>query len=321
MPLKSVHRVWGLRGACVAVVLGLLAPLAATARVLSVGPARILKVPSQAATVAADGDVIRIDPGIYADCAIWNASGLLIEATGPGVILAGKTCAGKGIFVTQGADITIRGITFVDASVIWHNGAGIRAAGDNLTVEHSQFLHNENGILAGGSRNSVLRITDSTFVGNGACIEACAHGVYAGEQIALLDIEHCVFQDTKIAHHIKSRAYNTVIRDTRIEDGPSGTASYLIDIPNGGNVLIQDNTMEKGTHSENPGIAISIGEEGVRNPTAVLMVRDNVFHSEVPTRTVFVRDSTSTPVDLSGNTISGDVQTLGDNGATRASTR
>ena len=108
----------------------------------------------------------------------------MIEATGPGVVIAGKTCAGKGIFITQGADITIRGITFADASVIWHNGAGIRAAGDNLTVEHSRFLDNENGILAGGSPNSVLRITDSEFIGNGACIAACAHGVYAGAPIA-----------------------------------------------------------------------------------------------------------------------------------------
>ena len=169
----------------------LLVPRAVAARELAVGPSRVLKVPSQAATVAANGDVIRIDPGTYADCAIWNASGLVIEATGPNVLIAGKTCAGKAIFITQGNNITIRGITFADARVIWHNGAGIRAAGDNLTVEQSRFLHNENGILAGGGPNSVLRISDSAFIGNGACIEACAHGVYAGEPIALLQIERC----------------------------------------------------------------------------------------------------------------------------------
>ena len=100
----------------------------AVARVLQVGPTQVLKVPSQAATVAGDGDLVRIDPGIYSDCAIWNAARLVIEATGPGVLIAGKTCAGKGIFITVGADITIRGITFADASVVWHNGAGIRAA-------------------------------------------------------------------------------------------------------------------------------------------------------------------------------------------------
>jgi Right handed beta helix region len=306
-----------LRHTAIAFGAAMLCSLPAAGRELAVGPTRVLKVPSQAATVAANGDIVRIDPGTYADCAIWNASHLLIEATGPGVLIAGKTCAEKGIFVTQGSDITIRGVTFANATVVWHNGAGIRAAGTNLTVEHSRFLNNENGILAGGSADSVLRITDSEFIGNGACIDACAHGVYAGGPIELLDIEHCVFLDTKIAHHIKSRARNTIIRDNRIEDGPAGTSSYLIDIPNGGNVLIQGNSMHKGAHSSNPGVAISIGVEGVKNPTGVLIVRDNVFDSGVPGQTTFVRNSTSTPVELTGNTISGDVREVVDPGRTR----
>ena len=80
------------------------AALPARARELDVGPARALKLPSQAAAIAMNGDTIRIDPGTYADCAIWNAARLVIEAAGPGVILAGKTCAEKGIFIVEGAD-------------------------------------------------------------------------------------------------------------------------------------------------------------------------------------------------------------------------
>jgi hypothetical protein len=288
----------------------MLCTLPACGRELAVGPARLLKMPNQAATVAADGDIVRIDPGTYADCAIWRASRLVIEGTAPGVVLAGKTCAGKAIFVTVGADITIRGITFADATVQARNGAGIRAEGANLTVDHSRFVNNENGILAGGGPNSVLRITDSEFVGNGACIDACAHGVYAGAPIFLLDIERCVFLATKIAHHIKSRARNTIILDSRIEDGPTGTSSYLIDIPNGGNVLIKGNTMEKGPRTSNPSAAISIGAEGVKNLTDSLIVRDNIFRSDLPVRTIFVRNSTLVPVELSGNTINGDVEPL-----------
>jgi hypothetical protein len=173
-------------------------------------------------------------------------------------------------------------------------------------------LNSENGILAGGGPDSVLRITDSTFIGNGSCIAACAHGVYAGAPIFLLDIEHCVFLETKTAHHIKSRARNTVVRDSRIEDGPDGTSSYLIDISNGGNVLIQGNVLEKGARTSNSGAAISIGIEGLKNATEVLIVRDNIFHSEVEGRTTFVRNSSEAKVDLSGNTITGDVQLEGD---------
>jgi hypothetical protein len=282
----------------------------ARARELDVGPARTLKLPSQAAAIAMNGDTIRIDPGTYADCAIWNAARLVIEAAGPGVVLAGKTCAEKGIFIIEGADTTIRGITFANATVVWHNGAGIRAAGDNLTVENSRFLGDENGILAGGSRHSVLRITDSVFIGNGACIEACAHGVYAGAPIHLLDIEHCTFLDTKIAHHIKSRALNTIVQDSRIEDGPEGTSSDLIDIPDGGNATIEGNTMEKGALTSNPATAISIGVESAKNPTGKLIVRDNQFTSRVPRQTTFVRNSTGVPVVLEANTIDGDVRLL-----------
>jgi hypothetical protein len=101
---------------------------------------------------------------------------------------------------------------------------------------------------------------------NGACIDACAHGVYAGAPIYLLDIRRCVFLDTKVAHHIKSRARNTVVRDSPIEDGPTGTSSYLIEVPNGGNVLIQGNTMEKGPHTSNPATATSLGVEVETNP-------------------------------------------------------
>ena len=279
-------------------------------RDLEVGPGRVLKLPSQAASLAAAGDVIRIDPGTYADCAIWREPGLVIEAAGPGVTLAGKTCAEKAIFVIEGSDTTVRGITFADAKVIWHNGAGIRAAGTNLTVEHSRFIGNENGILAGGSGTSVLRITDSEFIRNGACIDACAHGVYAGTPILLLEIERCVFRETKIAHHIKSRALNTIVRESRIEDGPNGTSSYLIDIPNGGNVLIEKNTLEKGALSSNPTVAISIGSEGVKNPTGRLIVRSNRFVSRAPGRTVFVRNSAGVSVQLDRNTIEGNVRPL-----------
>jgi hypothetical protein len=295
-----------------AIVCALATSSPAAARVLAVGPNRVLKIPSQAATVAATGDIVRIDPGTYVDCAFWRASRLLIEAAGPGVRIAGKVCGEKAIFVTQGDDITIRGITFADATVVWHNAAGIRVEGQNLTVEGSRFLNNENGILAGGGSDSVLRISHSEFVGNGSCIAACAHGVYAGAPIYLLDIEHCIFADTKTAHHIKSRARNTVVRDSRIEDGPTGTSSYLIDIPNGGNVLIQSNTMEKGARTGNPGAAISIGIEGVKNPTDTLIVRDNTFHSDVDGRTTFVRNSSETRVDMSGNIITGNVLASGD---------
>lgn len=275
---------------------------------LRVGAGRALQTPGEAARQVSDGDTVLIDPGVYTDCAVWRTSRLRIEAAGPGVVLAGKTCAGKGIFIIQGNDITVRGITFADATVPDHNGAGIRAEGRNLTVERSRFLHNENGILAGGGPDSTLWVSDSEFIGNGACIGACAHGLYVGGPLKLLVVERSIFREQHVAHHIKSRALATIVRGCTIEDGPRGTASYLIDIPSGGDALIEHNTMEKGPNSENPLVAITIGEEGVRNPTNLLVIRNNVFRNDLPRRTVFVRDQTAQPVELRGNRLIGDVQ-------------
>ena len=193
---------------CIA-AFGLVASLAACAvgggNVLEVGPTQRLKLPSQAAAAAGAGDIIRIAPGDYTDCAVWRANRLTIEATGEGAVLADKTCAGKGIFVIAGNDITVRNLTFARAAVPDRNGAGIRAEGRNLTVEHSKFIDNENGILANPKAGSTIRIVDSEFRGNAKCEAQCAHGIYVNA-IDRLEIEHSRFIDQHIGHHIKSRA-------------------------------------------------------------------------------------------------------------------
>jgi len=282
----------------------------AAARVLQVGPARQLKLPSEAGLLARPGDVVQIDPGTYVDCAVWRGSNLTIQGAGRGVVVAGKTCLEQGIFVIAGSNVTVQNITFRDAVVPDHNGAGIKMLGDNLTVRDSRFEHNENGILTGGTPASSIRISNSTFIGNGACIEACAHGVYAGAPIKLLDVEHCVFFDTRTGHHIKSRAHETIVRDSRIEDGPSGTASYLIETPVGGDLLVRHNVLEKGPNTGNRSAAISIGVESSANPTNSLVVQDNIFRNDAPRQTIFVRNSTATPASLIDNQVSGDVRML-----------
>src|SRR4029079_2926598 len=53
--------------------------LSAQPRILDVGPGRAFHTPSAAAAAARQGDVIRIAPGTYEDCAVWRANGLVIE--------------------------------------------------------------------------------------------------------------------------------------------------------------------------------------------------------------------------------------------------
>ena len=289
-----------------AVLCGLVCGTPVAARVLDVGPNHALKLPSEAAAVAKPGDTVRIEPGEYTDCAVWRAARLTIEGEGQGATLADRTCQGKGIFVIQGDDSTVRNLTFARARVADRNGAGIRDEAANLTVVRSRFVDNENGILAGLAARGSIRILDSEFRGNGKCELSCAHGVYVGKgRVTLLDIEHSRFLDQHVGHHIKSRAAKTIVIDNDIADGPQGNSSYLIDIPNGGDVLIERNRLEKGPRSENASTAISIGAEGVTHPTHQLIVRDNSFTSDLPESTIFVRNGTETPALLSGNRLIG----------------
>lgn len=281
----------------------LLAPRARAAT-LTVGPDGQYKLPSQAIAAAHDGDTVQIAPGQYFDCAVVRANGLTLEGAGTGAVMTDKVCQGKAILVVSGNDTTIRNMTFQRARVPDRNGAGIRAQGGSITIENSHFLNNENGILAAASPRAVYRIVNSEFVGNGKCDGACSHGIYVNGA-ALLHIEHSRFFDQHVGHHIKSRAARTELIDDTIEDGPEGDSSYLVDIPSGGSLVIQGSLLEKGPHSSNPSIAITIGEEGVSQPTEQILIERNTFINDQSRPCTFVRNVTATPAELIGNTFKG----------------
>ena len=293
-----------------AAVLAALLPLAAHARDLQVGAGKEFTTPSSASKAARDGDRVLINPGEYFDCTTWEASNLTIEGVGPAdkVVITDKVCGGKGLFITTGSDTTIRNLTLTRARVPESNGAGIRGEGRNLTVDGVRFINNQNGILDGTEGGTII-VRNSEFVRNGTCEAACAHAVYVNTA-ALLRVENSRFSDTRQGHSIKSRALRTEVIGTTIVDGPSATSSYLIDVPNGGSVVVRDSTLEKGPQAENRVGAIMIGLEGVRQPTREITIENNTFRNAGSYDTFFVVNSTATDAMLRGNRISGRVKPL-----------
>ena len=228
-----------------AVLAGTFAVLAgsAQARVLEVGDGKDYKWPSLAATAARDGDTVRIYPGEYFDCATWEADKLVVEGVGDAdkVVISDKSCGGKALFITAGADVTIRNLTLTRARVPDANGAGIRGEGEKLLVEGVRFINDQNGILSGYEGSTII-VRNSVFERNGTCEKACSHAIYVGNS-KLLRVEGSRFSDTRQGHHIKSRALRTEIVGNTITDGPNGPASYLLDIPNVGSAVITGYTM------------------------------------------------------------------------------
>jgi Right handed beta helix region len=275
------------------------------AATLKVGPNQTYKAPSAAASVAKSGDRIEIEPGQYFDCAVWNADNLVIEGTGPGVVITDKTCMGKGLFVIEGKNTTVRNLTLTRSRVPDMNGAGIRLDNGNLTVDNVKFIDNQNGIL-GGVQGTTVTIRNSEFDRNGTCAGACAHGIYIGN-VDLLRVENSHFSNTQQAHSIKSRALRTEVVGSTIVDGPDGTSSYLIEAANGGALIVRDNTLEKGPKSENHTAAIAIGAEGVTQPTPEITITNNNFRNDGNYETALVWNVTATPATLKGNKLSGSV--------------
>lgn len=296
-------------GAAIALLAGLaFAATPGIARTLQVGPQLEMKLPSAAAAVAKDGDKVVIEQGEYADCAIWRANNLVIEGKGD-VVIRDKVCEDKAIFVTKGANITVRGIEFAHARSSHKNGAGIRGEGANLTVEASRFTDNENGILTGADAHSRIFIRASVFTLNGKCDPDCAHGIYIGT-VELLQVTNSVFLQQNVGHHIKSRALRTELVGNTIKDGPVGTASFSVDIPDGGALVMRGNVIEKGPKSENHLAAISIAEESKRNPAGELTIERNAFVNAMPQSTTFVRNQSTAAARLVGNKLGGSVVPL-----------
>ena len=284
--------------------------LPAGARTLEVGPGKQFAQPSQAAAAAQDGDRVVIAPGRYFDCAVWRKNDLTVEGvSAQDTVITDRTCQGKALFVILGSNVIVRNLTLTRARVPDGNGAGIRAEGRNLTVERVRFIDNQEGILAADQPQGTIIVRDSEFVRNGTCEKACAHGIYVN-RLALLRIERSTFRETRQGHHVKSRAFRTELVGCDIGDGPDGTASYLVDVPNGGAVIIQSNRLEKGPKSENHSAAISIGAEGVDRPTPEIRVEGNQFIADGAYATVFVVNLTATPAMLRGNHLRGRVSPL-----------
>jgi hypothetical protein len=288
-----------------------LAAPALAARTLEVGPGKPYALPSTAIRDARDGDRVLIAAGQYVDCAVVTASNLTIEGAGrdASTVLTGRICADKGILVTQGANITVRNLTLSRARSISHNGAGIRAEGKNLTVDRVRFFDNENGILAAPVHDGTLLVRQSEFFHNGACEGPCAHGIYAND-LALVRIEASRFIATQHAHHIKSRAQRTEVLGCDISDGPDGSASYAIDLPNGGALVVRNTSFEKGPLSENHSAMIMIGAEDITQPAGELTIVNNRARNDGNFQTAFVENMTKTAVTMENNRLAGAIVPL-----------
>jgi hypothetical protein len=237
-----------------------------------VGPGRELATPSAAAAVARDGDTVLIQAGTYpGDVATWTQDDLTLRGVGGRAHLRadGQHAQGKAIWVVAGDRVRVDRIEFSGAVVPDQNGAGIRQEGTDLTITRSWFHDNQDGILTGADPESDIVIRRSRFFRNGGG-DGYTHNIYVGA-VRSFTISGSYVWGASVGHQIKSRAARNTIVANRISDR-DGTASYSIDLPNGGLSLIAGNVIVQGPRSENTAL-VSYGAEGFHERLAPALDR------------------------------------------------
>ena len=102
-----------------------------------------------------------------------------------------------------------------------------------------------------------------------------------------------------------------------IQDGKDGTASYEVELPNGGSLVMEKNVLEKGPNNGNHTAAVMIGAEGVNQRTDELRITGNSFTNDDSNETFFVKNLSATEAMLQGNTLKGKVVPLSGDGKVR----
>lgn len=278
---------------------------------LTVGAGSKFKYHSIASAVAAthDGDVVLVQTGTYTNDFLTIRDSIDLKAFG-GMVHINATVAppdGKAI-ITEGAtgtSVSISGFELTGAQVADQNGAGIRYEGGDLALTACYMHDNQQGILAGAAvaGTGTISIDQSEFAANGSG-DGYTHNIYVND-VALLSITNSYVHDAVVGHEIKSRAETTVITNSRIADGGSGTASYSIDLPNGGNATISNDVIEQGPGSQNPAM-ISYGEEGsLRAGTSVSVSGNTILNDLSGGSASGVLNATQAAVAVTANLVWG----------------
>jgi hypothetical protein len=273
---------------------------------LTVGVGKEFSTLSAAVAAAHNGDTILVNAGTYTnDFSIVNAS-ITIEGVGgmANFVATEAPTDLKGI-ITVDNNVTIENCSFSGAAISTAdgaNGAGIRYEGGNMTLENDSFSNNQNGIMgtpviASLTQNNV--VIDHCLFQNNGIGNGLTHNCYIGAASSLTFTNN-ISEGAIVGHELKSRALVNTISNNIFQDGATGTASYEIDLPNGGADTITNNIIEKGPNAQNQ-YAVHFGGEGIPYAGSSLTVSGNNFVNDFGSSEVAVLNQTPYTVSVTGN--------------------
>jgi len=243
---------------------------------------------ADAARRLGDGDTLEIGPGVYRQGLVVGSNGVTLRGRGH-VVFDGAAQAGKATLVIRGDNTLVTNIECRNVRVPDRNGACIRLEGRNLTVNGVYFHSSEQGILSGGSPG-VVTIERSRFERLGK--NGRAHGIYiGGGQLRIRD--SLFLSAVSQGHEIKSRAESTHI-ERSVVASLGGDDSRLLDISNGGELIVRDSILEEGPATVNNDV-IGFGLEGRGHSSPRIVLTRNVILLDGPRRARLIHRREGTP--------------------------
>jgi hypothetical protein len=242
----------------------------------------------QASRRLRDGDTLELGPGVYREGLVLAASGVSLRGRGH-VVLDGAAKQGKATLVIQGDDTRVTNIECRNVQVPHRNGACVRLEGRNLTLDGVYFHDSEQGILTWRSPGLVT-IRNSRFERLGK--NGQAHGIYiGGGRLHILD--SLFLSAVSQGHEIKSRAESTLI-ERSIVASLGGDDSRLLDISNGGELIVRDSVLQEGPATVNNDV-IGFALEGARGTSHRMLLTNNIILLDAPRRTRLIHQRQGTP--------------------------
>ncbi|MCA0935486.1 right-handed parallel beta-helix repeat-containing protein [Vibrio alginolyticus] len=237
---------------------------------------QVYKDIKSATSVIRAGSVVVFGSGIYTNGLSINQDSVTLRGS-EGTHFKGAAVQGKATFVVNGNNVVIESIECSEVAVPHKNGACVRQNGRDLTLRNVYFHDSEQGILS-AKGSGRLTIENSRFERLGKF--GRAHAVYSNND--RLEIRYSRFLSSKgEGHEIKSRAPVTLI-ESSIVASLSGKDSRLIDVSNGGVLIVRNSVLEQGVNSSNLEL-IGFGLEGMKSghPQSVTL-ENNTILAEQP---------------------------------------
>ena len=273
--------------------------------VLTVGAGEMYATLGAAVAAATSGSTILVNAGTYTNDFANVETKITIEGVGgmANFVATEPPPDEKGI-ITVDNDVTIKNCSFSGCSISdanGGNGAGIRYEGGQMVLENDAFTDNQNGVMGAPSilgLTNTVTIDHCLFNANGSG-SGTTHNVYMGN-VASLTFTNNVSEGAIEGHELKSRAYANTITNNVLQDGPTGTASYEIDLPDGGVDVVQNNFIEKGANAPNQAM-VHFGGEGIPYAGSSLLITGNQFVNDHGPSTIALLNQTSITATITGN--------------------